>query len=350
MAESKENDRIHFLIIRLSSLGDIIHALPAFASLRNSSPDAHITWLVEEKGNQILELVPGIDRIVISGLKRHRLFSTRFLKEYFHLKSKISRRNQTAFDFQGLLKSGVYAGMSRARHRYGFHPRNLKESGAQIFYTQTLRQLPEFIHIIDKNLKLLSLAGIKTGGYCFPIRFPDNLTRNVFDKLVSAGYRSGQNLAVFNVGAAWETKQWPAERWITTLQNLDSRNLFPLILWGNSQEKRLAEKIAGSSPGHLSPSLSLQEVMALLQKASIVVSGDTFALQAACALDRPVVALFGPTHPFRNGPFRSRDRVIFHPLDCSYCYKRQCRDMTCMKKITAEEVLLAVKEMLPAHV
>ncbi len=340
---------MHFLFIRLSSLGDIIHSLPAFACIREAHPDAHITWLVEEKGNQILELVPGIDLIVISSLKRHRLFSIRFFKELFHLKKTISRRNQTVLDFQGLIKSGLYAGMSRARSRYGFHPKNLKETAARIFYTQTLNPLPEFIHIIDKNLKLLSLAGIKAGSSRFPIHIPESLTREVSGKLISAGYHPGQVLVVFNVGAAWKTKQWPAERWVAVLNNISTEDVFPLILWGNHREKDTAEIIASASPGVTAPGLNLQEVMALLNKASLLVSGDTFALQAACALDRPVVALFGPTHPARNGPFRERDRIIFHPLDCSYCYKRQCRDMTCMKKITAEEVLLAVKEMLNTY-
>ncbi len=346
MTVQNETARPHFLIIRLSSLGDIIHTLPAFASLRENFPGAHITWLVEEKGHEILELVPGIDRVVTADLKQVRLFSFRFFKRFFSLKNLISRRNQTALDFQGLMKSGVYAGISRARKRFGFHPRNLKESGARLFYTRTLDQLPAFMHIIDKNLKLLSLAGIKETRYRFPLRFPGQLTADLSQKLIHTGYEPEQDLVVFNVGAAWKTKQWPAERWIEVIRNLDHNRIFPLILWGTGQEKELAQTIAGSTSGKLAPPLNLQEVLALLHTARLVVSGDTFALQAACALDRPVVALFGPTHPGRNGPFRKRDRVIFHSLDCSYCYKRQCREMTCMEKITASEVLAAVQEML----
>jgi lipopolysaccharide heptosyltransferase I len=350
MSDGNGNERVHFLIIRLSSLGDIIHTLPAYASLRKAYPEARITWLAEEKGRQILSLVPGIDRIALSHIKQQTLVTPAFWKELTRIRKMISRRNQTAFDFQGLMKSGIYAGLSRSRRRYGFHRRNLRESGARLFYTKTLPPLPEFIHIIDKNINLLSLAGIKSGGYEFPIHFPERLQQNAAGKLNSAGYANGQALVVLNVGAAWTTKQWPANRWIEVLTNTDFKGAFPLVLWGNEQERQLAESIAGSSPGQLSPSLNLQEVMALLHKARLVVSGDTFALQAACALDRPVLALFGPTHPARNGPFRGRDRVIFHRLDCSYCYKRQCRDMTCMKKITAAEVQTALKEMLDIYV
>ncbi len=335
-----------FLIIRLSSLGDIIHTLPAYAALRENHPKAHISWLVEEKGNQILDLVPGINRVILSGLKKHSLFSIRFFREFLRIKSALSCRNQAVFDFQGLFKSGIYTGMTRARKRFGFHPRNLKENGARIFYTQSLKQLPGFIHIIDKNLKLLSLADIKAVDYRFPIIFPDSLNTTVSRKLAAAGFLPEQLLVVINVGAAWRTKQWPADRWIKVLQNVPSDNLFFLILWGTPQEKETAASIASATRGQLAPDFSLQEVMALLQRAGLVVSGDTFALQAACALNRPVIALFGPTHPARNGPFRERDRVLFHPLDCSYCYKRQCRDNTCIEKITVEEVLNAMREML----
>jgi ADP-heptose:LPS heptosyltransferase len=99
----------------------------------------------------------------------------------------------------------------------------------------------------------------------------------------------------------------------------------------------------------VAPFLSIKEAIALLQTASLVVSGDTFALQAACALDVPVVALFGPTNPRRNGPFRERDKVIYKKQDCSPCYKRECPDLQCLQAISAEEVAAAARELWEKH-
>jgi len=122
------------------------------------------------------------------------------------------------------------------------------------------------------------------------------------------------------------------------IKKINSNQIFPLLLWGNEVEKKLAGEIAETTGVTLSPSFSLAEVIALVQEASLVVSGDTFALQAACAVSCPVVGIFGPTTPGRNGPFKNSDKVAFEELDCSHCYKRKCSDLKCMKRIKPESV------------
>ncbi len=98
------------------------------------------------------------------------------------------------------------------------------------------------------------------------------------------------------------------------------------------------------------PFLTVKEVMALVSKADLCISGDTFALQIACAMARPVVGIFGPTNPKRNGPFRSLDKVAFHELECSHCYKRKCEDLDCLNKISAEEVAALCQQSLGENV
>ncbi len=328
-----------FLIIRLSSLGDIIHTLPAFSALRKNYTEAKISWVVEKEGKEILDFVPGIDRIIVSHTGGRRLNIKKIRQEISRLKQELKNENQVAFDFQGLVKSGFLAFLSGAKKRIGFHRKNLREPLARFFYTERLEKIPETIHVINKNLKLLSRIGIKEEKYEFPLILPDELLETVRMKFREKGYDGQKKLVLFNVGAAWETKRWFPERWIELIETMKKKKeFFSLILWGNEEEKALADTICEKTQIPLSPFLSLKEVIAAVKESSLLVSGDTFALQIACAFSRPVVGIFGPTNPRRNGPFDPRDKVAFHELECSYCYKRACSSLECLKKITPEEV------------
>ncbi|MGB8952450.1 MAG: glycosyltransferase family 9 protein [Candidatus Aminicenantales bacterium] len=320
------------LIIRLSSLGDIIHTLPAYAALRRNYPNSKITWIVETKGKDILDFVPGIDEIIVVGSRGWR--------------TKIAKKYSIALDFQGLVKSGLIAFLSRAPKRIGFHRKNLKEPLAAHFYTDRIEEIPEARHVISKNLKLLSLLGIHEDRYQFPLAIPEEIGNAVQEKLQPLGYEKIKKLVIFNVGAAWRTKRWSPESWVKVLEGLDRKTLFPLLLWGNEVERKLAAAISTETHVPPAPFFSIQEILGLVQEAGLVVSGDTFALQAACALSVPVVGLFGPTNPQRNGPFSPRDKVAYHPVECSLCYKRTCESLECMKKITPEEVTHLVLQSL----
>jgi ADP-heptose:LPS heptosyltransferase len=254
------------------------------------------------------------------------------------LRKELRNEDQISLDFQGLVKSGFLAFLSGAQRRIGFHRKNLREPWASLFYTERLEPVPETIHVISKNLKLLRKLGVEEEKYEFPLVLPEELQAAVRRKLREIGYDGQKKLLVYNVGAAWQTKRWPAENWVRLAEMLENRNFIPLILWGNEEEKELAAEIQEKANIPLSPYLSLKEVMALIKESALLISGDTFALQVACAFSRPVVGIFGPTNPRRNGPFRAEDRVAFHEIECSYCYKRKCQGLECLKKITPEEV------------
>ena len=335
-----------FLIIRLSSLGDIIHTLPAYSALRKNYPEAEIWWIVEETGKEILDQVAGIDRVIPVTLKKKKLSSRQFWREFSNLREEIHEKDQVAIDFQGLMKSGLLSFISGARRRIGFHRKNLKEPWASIFYTENLEKVSEENHVINKNLKLLSLLGIDESEYDFPIELPEGMSGTIQERLKKLGWDGEKKLILFNVGAAWKTKRWFADRWIQSIQAIKSEKIFPVLLWGNEQERELASQVSQATGVPLAPSMTLAEVMALIKKAALLVSGDTFALQVACAFSRPVVGIFGPTNPKRNGPFRGEDRVIHPKLECSHCYKRVCSTMECLDKITAEEVIAACWEAL----
>jgi lipopolysaccharide heptosyltransferase I len=328
-----------FLIIRLSSLGDIIHTLPAFSALHTSFPEAKIRWAVEEKGKEIVDLVPGVDEVVI-------IDKSKWLRSAHRIKG----RDQIALDFQGLVKSALLAFLSRSKRRIGFSRENLKEPLASVFYTERLSPVPEAEgHVISKNLKLLQILGIKEVRFDFPLRIPDEIAQSVRSKLSAIGRQDNRKIVVYNTGAAWETKRWFPEKWIELMAKVHLSGAFPVLLWGNEEEMRLAKTVAEKTGVKVAPFLSIKEVIALLRLASLVVSGDTFALQAACALDVPVVGLFGPTNPRRNGPFRERDKVIFKKRDCCPCYKHKCSNLECLQAISAEEVAAAARELWERH-
>lgn len=328
----------NFLIIRLSSLGDIIHTLPAFSALRKNFPDAKISWIVEEKGKEILDFVPRLDRIIPIQPAGWRLNKKEFWSEISQTRKKLKNKNQIAIDFQGLAKSGFLAFLSRAQKRIGFHRKNLREPLASLFYTHRLRKIPEGIHVIGKNLMLLTLLGMYEKKYEFSLSLPEDLTESVSSKLKELGYEEEKKLIIFNIGSGWKTKRWFPERWIELIKRLRKKEFFSILLWGTEEEKSIAQTIGKKTDTPLAPFLTLKEVIALVKKASLLISGDTFALQVACAFSRPVVGLFGPTNPRRNGPFSLQDKVAFHELECSYCYRRSCSSLECLKKITPDEV------------
>ncbi len=328
----------NFLIVKLSSLGDIIHTLPSFHAIRTNFPEARINWIVERNGQEILDLVPGIDKII--GLKKSKFNKEKssLLKELLDLRNELKNTSQIALDFQGLLKSSFIAFISGAKKRIGFHRENLKEPAASIFYNDHFEPIPENIHVIKKNLLLLNRIGIEEDRYVFPLVLPQELSEAVDNKLRNTGFNKNKKLILCNVGAAWKTKRWFAQKWIKLLSLLDNKNLFPLLLWGTEQEKDLASEISAKCKTPVSPYFSIKEVMSLIQKSNLLISGDTYALHAACALSKPAVAIIGPTNPERNGPFGPNCKIAFHKLKCSYCYKKTCRTLDCLKAISPEEV------------
>jgi len=340
----------NFVIIRLSSLGDIIHTLPAFSALRKSFPEANISWVVEDKGREILEFVPGIDKTIAAHTEGWRLHRKKFWAEISRLKKEFKNESQIALDFQGLVKSGFIAFISGSNKRIGFHRKNLREPLAALFYTEKLEEIPETIHVISKNLKLLTRIGIQEEKYEFPLALPLELSEGVKAKLQKTGYDEQKKIVLFNVGAAWETKRWFPEKWVELIEMMKTKEFFSLLLWGNEEEKALATEVREKTQVPLAPFFPLKEVMALIKESSLLVSGDTFSLQVACALSRPVVGIFGPSNPWRNGPFDPRDKVAFHEMECSNCYRRKCPTIECLKKITPQEVAALSNQLLKENV
>ncbi|MCX6552033.1 MAG: glycosyltransferase family 9 protein [Acidobacteria bacterium] len=322
------------LVVRLGALGDLVHALPAVAALRATWPEARIDWLVDERYQSLLAFVPIIDgTYVVSGSRGASILTT--------IRALRAVRYDVAIDFQGLLKSAVFARASGARDAVGFAGPQLRERAAGMFYT---RQVPvdDAGHVIQKNLSVVRALGAADGPLAFPLRVPASPA--VAEGRRALGIGGVAPFAVLNPGAGWPNKQWPTVRFGALAAHLLSRHGLPsLVLWG-PRERALADAVAAASSGaaHVAPETDIGALLAIIQSASLFVAGDTGPLQLASALGIPVVGVYGPTNPVRNGPFAGHDICVSRFDECECHHKRQCRRETpCVNTITLDEVVAA---------
>ena len=326
-----------FLIVRLGALGDIVHAIPVVAALRDAFPGARIGWLVHPRFVPLLELVEGIDQV--HPLERRT--GARAIRDV--------RRAQydVCLDLQGLLKSAAVARFSGARRVIGFSRPLLRESAAVLAYTETGGT--DGGHFIDKNLSLLSVLGITATRPRFPLRVPATPVVPCTRQILGIG--ADAPFAVINPGAAWPNKRWPAEKFGEVASHLRSRLGLPsAVLWG-PDEASLAAAVARASgdAARMAPQTTMVEMLALAKAASVMVSGDTGPLHLAAAAGTPVVGLYGPTPPGRNGPWDTSDIVVSAHDACACVFKRECSaDRWCLEQVTVDAVAEAVVRRLEA--
>ena len=342
------------LIVRLSALGDIVHALPVLAAIKHAKPDAQVDWLVEENYASILSLAKGLHRRII--VRARTSFVTPEAISFgglsgYHAAAKYlwNQDYDVALDLQGLIKSAMWARISFATRVVGFDEPNLREPQAAFLYSETVTPLgrPSGAHVIHKNLSILSALQITPG----PIEIP--LTPQASEDTTAAIDTAGGPLRyiVLNPGAAWPNKRWPPERFGALAAALrDRTGLRSLITWGPA-ERELADSVVRASSGAatVAPATSVSDLAVLMREAALVVSGDTGPLHIGAAMGTPLVGLYGPTWPERNGPWAPDDVVISRAGVCVCHHKRQClRGAPCINEITLDEVVSASERRL-AH-
>ncbi len=338
-------DRI--LLVRLGALGDIVHAIPVAAALRRAFPRARIDWLVSAKHREILDLVPVLDeRIALDD----RSDSGGGLSTWAAVRALRRARYDVAIDMQGLLKSAVLSRASGARTTIGFAPTYLRERAARFFYTQAydpgcdhLYDPREARHVVDVNLGLLETIGIANPAKEFPLARGD---ARVADAM---RVESGGAYAILNPGAAWPNKRWPPARFAATAAAMRERHgLRSVVLWGPGEEA-IAREVGVQAGGAaiLSPPTTIAAVVELMRGAAVVVSGDTGPTHIAAAVGAPVIGLYGPTRPQRNGPWSAEDITISRYDSCACHHLRQCRRASmCLLEIDVSEVVAAIDRRL----
>lgn len=333
----------------MSALGDIVHAVPVLNALRRQDPRVEVDWLVEERYADVLGLVDGLRRRVLVRAHTHgeSADAVRFAGGAGYLSAVRYLRQQrydVALDLQGLIKSAVWARLSGARRVIGFAPPHLREPQARWLYGETVVP-PAPAHVIRKNLAMAARLGADADA--IDLHLHAEATPDVRAAVaVAAGHA---RYAVLNPGAAWPNKRWPPERFGALASVLWQRHgLVSLVTWGPS-EQALAESIVGASDGaaRLAPPTSVADLAALMAGAALVVSGDTGPLHIAAAMGAPIVGLFGPTWPERNGPWLPDDVVISKADVCQCHHKRRCLvGRPCVDGITLDDVVNAVEQRL----
>jgi heptosyltransferase-1 len=336
------------LIIRLSALGDILHALPGFADLRNSFPTARIDWLVENKAAFLLSAVEGIDHIYV--IDTNALNEAPFKTSEWRKALEVIRilRNQQydySVDFQGLLKTAFLGFLGGARTRVGFSGELVREPPAHWFYHRRLRKPSKQAHIVEQNRRLAELAGAHPVSAPLKFHAPEPDVKFINDLLVKEGL---SEFVVINPGGGWPTKRWRPERFGALASRIQAELHLPVAVTTGPGEDMLYKTIAahcsGVPPRHFP--VPFLQLIPLYSRARLLVGGDTGPFHLACALGTPVVGIFGPTSPVRNGPWREGDEALARTLDCSACHGRACPTSNECMEITVEEVFSAVVHRL----
>src|SRR3989440_527307 len=283
-----------FVVVRLGSLGDIVHTFPAMAGLRESFPGAEITWLTHPRWKLLVESSGLASEIW--PVESRDLASVR--SAIHHLRRM---RLDAAIDYQGLWKSATLPFFGGVKRRIGFSSDTIREFGVPLLYTDRVRVVRA--HIAEQNGELSQRAGAgKTVGV-FQLRVTERDGLSVQRQLRAAKI---ENYIVLSPGGGWRSKCWPAERFGILCRRIrDTLGVRCVVNFGPGEDD-LAETVRNAS-GNAEPLLynaGLGELMALLRGAQCIVGGDTGPLHLAIALGTPAVALYGPTDPTRNGPFR----------------------------------------------
>ena len=329
---------MNILIVRLGALGDIVHAIPAAAALRRAHPDARIDWVVDARHAELLDLVPVINRriVVSTSGAGAALAGVRELRKGAY---------DVALDLQGLLKSAVLARLSGAKRVIGFPSTLLRERTASPFYTETSGEAAP--HVIQKNLSVLSALGVRVPDVEFPIE--DRRQAVVAEARSRMGIGPNERFVLLNPGAAWPNKQWPPVYFAEAARALRTRHgLRSLVLWGPA-ERDLAQGIVDASEGAaaVSPETAIADLVSLSKAAALMISGDTGPMHIAAAAGTPIVGIFGPTDPARNGPWNEDDLTVSRYRTCECHYQRRCRiNAWCLVDISPREVMDLVDRRL----
>ena len=342
---------MRILIVKLGSIGDIIHALPSLAAIRKALPDAEVSWVAEERSAEILRgnrLIDNLIEVDTQALRGGMVIEEILLNVSKQIKGLRRFKFDVAIDFQGLLKSAMIAKLSGAKRRWGFSRDGLREPASRFLLTDTV-DTPPRIHVIEKNLTLAAGAlniTVPTTDFEFPIATSDEHRAEADTIIATAG---GGDFAVLNPGGGWVTKLWHAEKFGQLADRLwEEKGLASIIATGPT-ESDLAKTIAANSrSGRLVLAQpGLKGFYELVKRAKVYVGGDTGPTHIAVAAGASVVGLFGPTEWWRNGSPNAADICVErNDIDCRVdCHRRTCSKWICMDSDVAA-VFAAVDERL----
>jgi heptosyltransferase-1 len=335
------------LIIKPSSLGDVVHALPVLAAARRAWPRAHVAWLVSRSYAPLLEGHPLLDEVILFDRRRYghmwrhpgaALDLVRFVRALH------GRAFDLVLDLQGLFRSALLAWVSGARRRVGF--RTAREL-APLFYSQRVDCDDGARHAVDRNLRVLASCGVAVRAAEFPLPVRPAEREAACRMLRESTGQPLESFTAISPGARWASKRWRSDRIAALIDALDERGMGPCVLLGTPEERKIGLEVAAACrrpPIDLVGRTALRELVAVLSLAARVVAHDSGTSHLAAALGRPLVSLFGPTDPWRTGPYGPTVRIVARDVPCAPCLRRRCPlgHHDCMESLTPEAVVSEV--------
>ena len=342
-------------IVKLSAIGDVVHALPVASALRKEYPKAHLSWIVEGKAREIVDGNPDLDEVII-------FEKARWLKEFPYPHRTIlilwdiirfaqrlhKARFDLVIDLQGLIKSGVLTWLTGGNTRIGFSAACCREPVNARFTNFHVTPCQEDVHIIDQCLSLVRGLGADTEQKQFKMHIPEKEQEYIKKFLEKKGVAKDKSLLIINPGAGWETKQWGDENYAQLADRLiGDLGMEVIFLWGPSEldmikpiQKKMQQRALRDCP------TTLKQSMALMQRAQLFIAGDTGPLHIAAALDIPCLGIYGPSSPERNGPYGKIHRVVQTDVSCRNCFRRFCSTKECMKSISVNKIMDTIQTMV----
>jgi heptosyltransferase-1 len=343
---------VDILIVKLSSIGDVVHALPFLEALRKGLPGARIDWVVEEDSSQILVGHPALNRVIVSRRKSWQQglaktpHSVCVFREMLHFLNELrSLHYDLVIDLQGLLKSGVLVGLSKGKRKIGMAG---SREGAGLFLNERPIPVDYDQHAIDRYLRVAESIGCDGADRGGRIPYCESDRKSVDEFLHRHEIQKGPLVAI-NPMAKWPTKLWRPERFAALARRIREESGCEVIFTGSNSDRPVIRRIMGmmpSAPLSLAGQTSLKELAYLYTRCRLLVTTDTGPMHVAAAMGCPVVALFGPTAPWRTGPYGKGHKVIKADPGCNPCFKKRCDHMTCMNEIGVDQVFEAIKESL----
>jgi len=314
------------LLIKPSSTGDVVQALPILDGLRRRYPSAYIAWLVANPFVNLVEDHPALDEIIPFDRKRFGRLGRNLTVSIDFVRYVLSLRRRgfdLVVDLQGLFRSGFFARVTGAATRIG--PANGREV-AWIFYTHRYPVETMESHSIDRMWAAADLLGFGQDAMTFRLPITDADRAAARRLLVESGVDPDRDYAVVFPGARWETKVWPAERFAAVIDRLADEAGLPAVLAGSGSQFETCDRVSTAArrgAPNLAGKTTLREVSALIERAAAVITNDSGPMHVTDALGRPLVALFGPTNPVRTGPYHQPEAVVRVDLPCSPCYLKR---------------------------
>jgi len=341
------------LIVRLSAMGDIIHTLPAAVALRRAFPHATLGWLVEERWAELLCTLrhprsgtrnpqrPIVDRVhsVNTAEWRHALFSFNTWQQMAvglsHLRGT---QYDAAIDFQGAIRSALLARWSSAPIVYGSsQPR---ENAASMFYTRKV--MASGVHVVEQAVALAQAITPTPAADHLQVEFPEDPDAQ---QAMAGLMTDAKSFAILNPGAGWGAKRWPAERYGQVAKELAKDGLSSLVNYGPGEEQLVVAVESASEGAARRVSCSVSELITLTRHARLFIGGDTGPMHMAAAMKIPVVAIFGPTNPARNGPFGTKSVVLRSSISITD-HTRHSDPEQGLLEITSDAVVAAARKLL----